>query len=410
MAEARTPRSSLGRQVASPIAITILAVLPAFLVGALAVEIRAELEFSDLRLGALVTIFAVTGFLASPLAGRLIDAKGEKAGAVASSTLVAGGLAVAMLSQSWTALAVAYVIAGLGSAAANPTANLALVTRVPPARQGLAFGLKQAAIPIAIFLAGVAVPAVGLTVGWRWAFAGGAVAALSLAINAARSSPVTGRREASARRGTGDPVPLLLVAGVGFLAIAGVQAVATFLVVAAVDLGIGSGAAGFLLAAASLVGIAVRIGSGWMVDRVPGRSVLLIIASYMAIGAVGLALIAFAEVFVAFGLGTLLGLGAGWSWNGMMHFVVVRGYPEAPASATSILQTGLLAGAASGPLLFGWIVTNGEFRSAWLVAGAALLMAAVLATVAWRVWLPRQIAADEQRQAAAVSSSSRPSS
>ena len=396
MPEGSIAAGSLGRQLISPLTTTIVAVLPSFLVGALAVQIRGELELSEVRLGLLVTIFAVTGFLASPFLGRLIESRGERGGTLVSASLVAVGLAIAAFAPSWSLLAVAYVIAGIGNAAAHPTANLMIAGRVPSERQGVAFGIKQAAIPIAIFLSGVAVPVIGLTVGWRWAYVGAALCAVGMVLYGTRLPPRTAT-SVSVRGVVDDIGPLLLVAVVGFLAIAGVQAVATFLVLAAVDQGIGSGAAGLLLAAASVIGIAVRISSGWLVDRVPGSRVLLIIASYMAIGAIGLAVISFAGSFTALALGTLLGLGAGWSWNGMMHFVVVRGFPESPAAASSILQAGLLGGVAVGPLVFGWIVTTLEFRSAWLVAGASLMMAGLLSVFAWRVWLPRQMAADDRR-------------
>jgi 4-diphosphocytidyl-2-C-methyl-D-erythritol kinase len=51
-----------------------------------------------------------------------------------------------------------------------------LARRVEVARRATAFAVKQSAIPAAMLLGGLAVPALALTVGWRWAFAGGAVA------------------------------------------------------------------------------------------------------------------------------------------------------------------------------------------------------------------------------------------
>ena len=60
------------------------------------------------------------------------------------------------------------------SAAANAlgqlASNAALARHVPAHRQGLSFGVKQAAIPVSTLLAGAAVPTIALTAGWRWAF------------------------------------------------------------------------------------------------------------------------------------------------------------------------------------------------------------------------------------------------
>ena len=42
--------------------------------------------------------------------------------------------------------------------------------------------MKQAAVPVAGIVAGLAVPAVGLTVGWRWAYAGIGLGVVGLAL------------------------------------------------------------------------------------------------------------------------------------------------------------------------------------------------------------------------------------
>ena len=51
--------------------------------------------------------------------------------------------------------------------------------QVPAGRQGLSFGVKQAAIPVSTLLAGAAVPTVALTLGWRWAFVLGGLRAMA---------------------------------------------------------------------------------------------------------------------------------------------------------------------------------------------------------------------------------------
>src|SRR5205823_1137887 len=66
--------------------------------------------------------------------------------------------------------------------------NLTLARSVPAHRLGLSFGVKQAAIPLATLLAGAAVPAVALTVGWRWAY----VIAAGLAVLALVGAPRAG--------------------------------------------------------------------------------------------------------------------------------------------------------------------------------------------------------------------------
>ena len=71
---------------------------------------------------------------------------------------------------------------------------------MPAHRQGLSFGVKQAAIPVSTLLAGAAVPTVALTVGWRWAFVAAAVAALTALALVPAQAPGAGRAAAT---GTG---------------------------------------------------------------------------------------------------------------------------------------------------------------------------------------------------------------
>jgi MFS family permease len=91
------------------------------------------------------------------------------------------------------------------SAAANAlgqlSSNSALARHVPAHRQGLSFGVKQAAIPVSTLLAGAAVPTIALTAGWRWAFgaAAGAARAALAAIPAQQPGPV--RRDTARRAG-----------------------------------------------------------------------------------------------------------------------------------------------------------------------------------------------------------------
>ena len=58
-------------------------------------------------------------------------------------------------------------------------------------RQGLALGIQKSGIPTASLLGGLAVPAVGLTIGWSWAFVlGGLLAfAVSLGVPAIAAAP-----------------------------------------------------------------------------------------------------------------------------------------------------------------------------------------------------------------------------
>ena len=93
-------------------------------------------------------------------------------------------------------LVVLLLATGTINGIAQLAASATVADRVPARRQGVAFGIKEAAKPAATLLCGVAVPLVVL-VDWRWAFV--ACAALALSLLGA-STAHTGARGHGARR------------------------------------------------------------------------------------------------------------------------------------------------------------------------------------------------------------------
>ena len=89
-------------------------------------------------------------------------------------------------------------------------------------------------------------------------------------------------------------------------------------------------------------------------------------------------------------VGTALVFGLGWSWPGLLTYAVVRLNPAAPAVATSITQTGVFAGGATGPVVFGLLVQAGSYRVAWSAAAVAMLLAAGLMGVGRRMLVGRR--------------------
>jgi MFS family permease len=145
------------------VAVATAGVVPAFLTGGLAVQIRAEFGFGEGALGLAVAVFFAVSALASVASGRLV----ERVGSFLGMRLAAAVSAVSALAGSWWGLVACLVIGGLGNSISHPATHLFLARKVGEGRQGLAFGVKQAAIPAATLLAGLAVPSIATTVGWR---------------------------------------------------------------------------------------------------------------------------------------------------------------------------------------------------------------------------------------------------
>jgi MFS family permease len=387
-AAARAPSAT--RAVLQAVAVSVLGVLPAFLTGALAVQIRADLGVGLGLFGfAAATLFGVSGLCARP-GGRLVQRLGSRRGAALAAALATTSLTVIALAGSPAALVAGLAVGGLGNAVAQPSANAVVSELVTEHRLGVAFGIKQSSIPAATLLGGLAVPGVALVFGWRWAVAGAVGLAVVLLLASLTGGRDAGRRAGSARapaarapdRGLPRGGLVVLTLG-GFLGSAAATPTGIFLVDSAVAAGMGAGAAGLLFAACSVLGLVVRIGFGWWADRHPGRSAYLFIANLLALGTLGYALLATGSVPASVA-GGVLAYGAGWAWTGLFHFTVIRDNRGAAASVTGFVQTGLSLGAATGPLLFG-LVAQASYSAAWLTTAALGLAAAVTVRVSRRM-------------------------
>ena len=374
------------------VAVATAGVLPGFLTGGLAVQVRGELGFGEGALGLAVAVFFAASALASAVSGRVVERLGSPLGMrLAAAASAASLLAVSVLASSWWWLVACLVLGGLGNAISHPATHLLLARGVPEDRQGLAFGVKQAAIPAATLLAGLAVPSVATTAGWRWAFAGGAVLALCVTLLVPKDEKREGtRRTGEARAGDAPLAPLVLLAlGIG-LGSAAATPLGAFLVESAVAAGVEVGAAGLLLALGSTAGIGVRVVFGHLADKLSGGR-LRLVAGMLGVGTVGFVLLASGSAPLLV-IGVTIAFAAGWGWPGLFNFAVVKSNPRAPAAATGITQTGASSGAAAGPLAFGLLVEETSFGTAWLASGTVAILAAA-AVLAGRGMLLRNRAA-----------------
>ncbi|WP_422734435.1 MFS transporter [Micromonospora sp. WMMD558] len=364
------------RAAAGAIAVTIACVLPVFLVGGLAVQMGDELGFSPAGLGVVVAVYFGVGALASVPSGTLAERYGPAVVARAGILVSAGAmLAVAGLARSYPVLVGLLALAGTANALGQLASNAALARHVPVRCQGLSFGVKQAAIPVSTLLAGVAVPTVALTVGWRWAFvvAAGAALAVLPAVSAREPRPIRTTTRARSGRATGA---LVVVGVAATLAAASANALGTFVVDSAATRGLAPALAGLTLTLGSAVCVAARVGAGWLADR-RASGHLAVIAAMLVVGAGGLGLLAMTGP-VPLVVGVVLGFGLGWAWPGLMNFAVVRLHPQAPASATSITQTGVYAGGCLGPLSLGPLAAHAGYSAMWTTAAVSMLLAAAL--------------------------------
>lgn len=352
---------------------TISVSIPVFLVGGLAVQVGDELGFSPAGLGLVVSAYFGVSALASIPAGALVERHGAtRIARIAVGLAAAALIGIAAGARSLWTLTAILALGAAANAMGQLASNTSLSRQVPVRRQGLTFGIKQAAIPVSTLLAGAAVPALALTVGWRWAFVlAGLMAAATIPL-VPRDTAHRGRSRESGQA-TG---PLVVIGVAATLAAGSANALSTFVVSSAVERGISPGPAGLALTLGGAICALARIFGGWQADRRPARQVS-VIAALLATGAAGLALLAVPGT-LALVAGVVLGFGFGWAWPGLMNFAVVRLHPRAPAAATSITQTGVYAGGCIGPIGLGAIAHTAGYPTMWITAAVAMLSAATL--------------------------------
>jgi MFS family permease len=352
----------------------VATVMPGFLTAALAPRMQADFAFGKSSLGLAVALFYVVSAAGSVPAGRLVDRLGATWGLRLSGAFtVSSCLAVVALAHSAASLTALMLIGGMGNALGGPSVSALLKREVAVHRQGVAFGAQQAGAPIGALLAGLALPAVAIPFGWRWAF----VAAAALGLVAVASVP--GMRGTGARsRGAGRPprgitsvhalgvaAALASAAGVGFV---------SFLVTYADDSGMSETAAGVLLAGVSLVATISRIVFGVFADRA-GQEPLRPVATMLALSVPGYLLLTAGQPAVIV-IAALVAGGLGWAWPGGLTLAVVQRRPEAPAWAVGVMMTGLFVGAVGGPLLTGFLAEHDLFTLAWIACATLALLAA----------------------------------
>ncbi len=349
-----------------------------FLTGALSVQMRTGLRFGVMLLGIAAAVFFATSACSALTTGAAADRVGAgtvmRVGALVSGLVLVG---IAKVAHDWAELTALLAVGGAANGAIQPAANGYLAQTVAHGRQGLAFGVKQAAIPAATLLAGLAVPAASGVVGWRTAFG----LAAALAALAALTVPGAGERpttvEPGVRRTPGlARRPLMTLALAICLGSAAGNALGAFFVPAAVHEGISAATAGVVAAVSSLTSLLMRLTIGYRADR-RSSGHLRSVATLCAVGSVGVLLIAVGTPDLLLP-GAVIAWAAGWGWAGLFNFAVAASHPAAPARATGLTQLGASTGAAIGPLAFGVMVGYIGYSATWLLMAGALACAAPL--------------------------------
>ncbi|MDJ0420253.1 MFS transporter [Rhodococcus opacus] len=367
---------------------TIASTLPIYLIGGLAVQIETSIAMTATILGAVVASYWAASAVSSLAVGRAWIRLSERGSLLTSLSLSAVSLfGVAFASPAWPLLLAWSAFAGMANGLGHPGSNALIAQNTSRHRRAVAYGIKQASIPISTLLSGLSVPVFALTVGWRAAFAlSGLFAVLVLVfvvmtVNPPRSGPQESAGVTAPTMPASLRSFLWLTAATTFLASAQANSIGAFLVTSAVTKDISASTAGLLLGAGSVVGIITRVGTGVFADR---RGVTLnFVAAMLAIGALSLAAMTLPYQW-SFVLGAVVAFGGGWGWPGLVHYVVSRASGPYTAQGTGIVQAGTYVGGVIGPFCFGITMSALGVDVAWCGAAVIGALAAVLAVYAAR--------------------------
>jgi len=369
------------RRLSLAILIVALSALPVFLVGATFLQLERDIALTTTGLGAVTALFFLSASISSAGLGRVVERIGWRASmrinSISSAVVLAG---IALLARSALSLSLLLVAGGAVYGLANPSANKALAEVVPPERRGLVFGLKHSGIPTSTLLAGLAVPTLALTIGWRYSFAFAAlllpVVWLLLAKDSDEPIHLAGAEDSSREVEPMSTPQIVALALAAALATWAAVSLSTFLIAAAVEASLSEAAAGLLLFAGSLTSISIRVVAGSITDQrrsrgFVGLAVLMAIGSLVFVALSGAAGLWFVVL-------VLVAFATGWGWPGLMTFTVVNANIGTPAASSAITQAGVFLGAGIGPLVLGWLIDNVSRAASWMTVAACLGVAAVV--------------------------------
>ena len=378
-----------------PALIATLAIQGLVAMAVLAPPVLAPLAAPEMGVGAnTIGVYTSLIYAAACVAAASSGAPIRRHGAIRLSqvSLILCGAGLALAATALVPLVMlGAVLLGAGYGPVTPASSHLLIRQTPPHRRSLVFSLKQTGVPLGGALAGVAVPAFVLALGWRGAALASAGLCLLLALGV---EPLHRRLDGDAdpgapvERGVRAAIRLVLQRpalrrlALASLAFSAMQlSFSSFVVIFLIErVRLDLVAAGAVMALAQAAGIGARILWGWIADRfLPPRLLLMVLGLTMAAAGAATGLITETWPLTGIVAVTMLLGASALGWNGVYLAEVAH---LAPSGAAGAATGGALSltflGIVIGPPVFSAIVAaSGSYRPAFVAAAIAAAASAL---------------------------------
>ncbi|UZF94956.1 MFS transporter [Bosea sp. NBC_00550] len=379
--------TALVTMVAVQMATAFLSRIPPTLAPALA----AERGWSDAVVGYLASMNTLGSILFLALGAPFL----RRLGSVRSlqSGLILGVVGLTLLLPPFSAMAaMASLLIGVGYGPSSPAGNDVLHRTASPQRRAMIFSIKQAGVPLGGIIAGLVLPPIVASFGWRVSLlvSGLFVLAIILAVQPMRAGLDASRNRdqaltmralfapanilSSLSAVTASPSLFRLAAAGACLAIGQGIWFAYLMTFAVSVLGYDLKAAGAAFAIMQATSVLGRILLGWVADRYGSpRRLLGLIGLASGLTSLALAFVGPSWAFPTFcALAAVAGISIS-SWNGVQLSEVARACPshlvrEASAGATLIIFLGYVVAPAAFALL---LSLTGRFDIGFLVCACS---------------------------------------
>lgn len=351
-----------------------------YAIGTLGPLLIADLGVAPHWLGWLVMsafgLAAVLSLWAGPLVNRLGIRRGLAL--LFWATLAGYGLLVSL--PGFAGLLLALAICGVAQALANPVTNLLVAECVEARSKAAVVGLKQSGVQLSALIAGLLLPPLAGSLGWRAALACLLLPTLLLALWGPKVAPGSAAGKTMSLKIPRPNSRLTLLLSVQLCVGLVLSSFVTFLGVFAARQGVAVGETGAMVAGFGVMGILARTLLTPLAARMTEESWLLLTLLLLASLALAVTAQATPQAHWPLWFGALgMGLTAVATHAIAMSMLLRDPAFGSPASASGLLSAGFFAGFALGPVLFGAVQQGvADFASAWLMLIAVLLLGAVL--------------------------------